>query len=188
TSVAKTFGPNNCLYLATDINEKALLTTRKCGSVNGVNDCVQLVSTDLTEAINHRLHHCIDLLVFNPPYVPTPTQEVGAGDISSSWAGGVDGRQVIDRFLPTVPSLLTPNGLLYLIVVKENKISEICDAMKAMDFEMTIVLERKSGPEHLSVLRFNSDIIDDGIQEMYSLDKTGLFIGQCREVDVEVIV
>ncbi|CAG2109739.1 unnamed protein product [Medioppia subpectinata] len=27
--------------------------------------------------------------------------------------------------------------------------------MKAMDFEMTIVLERKSGPEHLSALRFN---------------------------------
>ena len=81
--------------------------------------------------------------------------QVGVCDISGSWAGGVDGRQVIDRFLPTVPSLLSDNGLLYMIVVKENKISEICDSMKAINFEMTVVLERKAGAEHLMALRFN---------------------------------
>ena len=61
---------------ATDINERALLTTKKCCSVNGINGSVQLVATDLTQALTDRLLNSIDLLVFNPPYVPTPTQEV----------------------------------------------------------------------------------------------------------------
>ncbi|CAG2173304.1 unnamed protein product [Oppiella nova] len=64
------------LAKATDFNGKALSTTRKCGSVNGVEGCVQLVRTDLTQAIESRLSHSIDLLLFNPPYVPTLAQEV----------------------------------------------------------------------------------------------------------------
>ena len=47
--------------------------------------------------------------------------QVGCGDLSSSWAGGVDGRQVIDQFLPYVTELLSPSGVLYLVVIKENK-------------------------------------------------------------------
>ena len=41
----------------------------------------------------------IDISVFNPPYVPTPSEECNANDIRASWAGGVDGREVIDELL-----------------------------------------------------------------------------------------
>lgn len=46
--------------------------------------------------------------VFNPPYVPTPDQEVHMPGIAKAWAGGLRGRVVIDRFLPMVlPNLET---------------------------------------------------------------------------------
>jgi release factor glutamine methyltransferase len=32
-----------------------------------------------------RLHHKIDILIFNPPYVVTPIEEVGRKDIVASW-------------------------------------------------------------------------------------------------------
>lgn len=40
--------------------------------------------------------------VFNPPYVPTPTEEIGRRGIAQAWAGGPQGRVIIDQFLPKV--------------------------------------------------------------------------------------
>ena len=53
-----------------------------------------------------RLAHAVDVLVFNPPYVPTYNDEMddaqrGAG-IAGSWAGGVDGMQVTEALLGQV--------------------------------------------------------------------------------------
>ena len=47
--------------------------------------------------------------------------QVGNQGIEASWAGGVAGRQVIDRLLPLVPNLLSPRGVFYMVVIKENK-------------------------------------------------------------------
>jgi len=40
--------------------------------------------------------------------------------LSASWAGGVKGRQVIDRLLVQVAHLLSTSGLFYLVVVQDN--------------------------------------------------------------------
>jgi hypothetical protein len=62
------------------------------------------------EACDDQLEHCNDetasfspLQLFNPPYVPTPDDEVMRGGIAASWAGGSRGRIVIDRLLAQVP-------------------------------------------------------------------------------------
>ena len=44
--------------------------------------------------------------VFNPPYVLTPDEEVHRNGIARAWAGGRNGRRVIDRVLSLV-TLLT---------------------------------------------------------------------------------
>jgi len=58
------------------------------------------------------LNSTVDVLLFNPPYVPTPDHEVGRSTgIEASWAGGTHGRRVIDRTLPQIASLLAkPQG------------------------------------------------------------------------------
>ena len=53
-----------------------------------------------------RLAGKVDLLVFNPPYVPTTDVELSAArakaSLEGAWAGGSDGMDVTDLFLPSV--------------------------------------------------------------------------------------
>ena len=43
--------------------------------------CVDIINTDLVMGMECRLCHKVDILLFNPPYVPTPPDE---GQISLS--------------------------------------------------------------------------------------------------------
>ena len=60
----------------------------------------------------------------------TGPEEVGSSTIEASWAGGIDGRQVIDTFLPMIPKLLSSNGVFYMVVINENNPKEIMDLCK----------------------------------------------------------
>lgn len=151
TALAATLGPQ-CLYLATDINPRACRVTRKTGEVNQVT--VHPINTDLTQGIRSGQ---VDILIFNPPYVVTPSEEVGRGDLEHTWAGGISGREVMDRLFPRVSELLSPEGVFYLVVVRENKPIEVLQMMDEFGFSGDVVLRRTTGPEKLSVLRFMRD-------------------------------
>lgn len=46
--------------------------------------------------------------------------QVGSHGIEAAWAGGRNGREVMDRFFPLASELLSPRGLFYLVTIKEN--------------------------------------------------------------------
>jgi methylase of polypeptide subunit release factors len=48
-------------------------------------------------------------------------QQVGSHGIEAAWAGGRNGREVMDKFFPLASDLLSPGGLFYLVTIKENK-------------------------------------------------------------------
>ncbi|CAJ0954747.1 unnamed protein product [Ranitomeya imitator] len=112
------------------------------------------ITTDLVSGLLPRLQGHIDLLLFNPPYVVTPSEEVGSNGIEAAWAGGKNGREVIDRFLPLVPELLSSKGLLYLLVLKENNVDNVLEKMNSYGLQGSAVLSRQAGREHLTILKF----------------------------------
>ncbi|KAG1695385.1 hypothetical protein DVH05_020423 [Phytophthora capsici] len=141
------------MFLATDINPLAASVGHQTAKSNGV-EAFDIVRTDLLQCYEPRIQGKVDVLLFNPPYVPTPSEEVGSLGIEAAWAGGIHGREVIDRLLPKIDALMSPRGVFYMVVVVENKPKEIAAILAKDGFEMTVIRSTKAKNERLSILKF----------------------------------
>lgn len=56
-----------------------------------------------------------DLILANPPYVPTPGTDRVPRGAARSWDAGRDGRLVLDRICLEAPALLRPGGVLLVV-------------------------------------------------------------------------
>lgn len=144
---------NSNRSIATDINPEALRVAQATAAANGipplrVHDC------DLASGLLPSLNASIDILLFNPPYVPTPDDEVGSKGIEASWAGGVDGRRVVDRAVSQMAQLLTATtGQAFMITVDDNKPDELAQNFAKLGLRMEPWVRRRARNEYLTVQR-----------------------------------
>ncbi|RCH78299.1 HemK methyltransferase member 2 [Rhizopus stolonifer] len=74
--------------------------------------------------------------------------------IEAAWAGGIDGREVIDELLPLVKDLLSPRGIFYLLLINENKPKDVVNIMKDVyKMNAEIMMERRAGRERQYILK-----------------------------------
>ena len=118
-------GPS-CQLFATDLNPSAASATLETLKSHNISPTTDIIITNLVSGLLPRFHGAIDLLIFNPPYVPTPEEEVERGGIAAAWAGGYRGRTVIDRIIPLVPELLSPSGQFLMVTVPDNDPQGAC--------------------------------------------------------------
>ncbi|KAJ2507828.1 HemK methyltransferase member 2 [Coemansia sp. RSA 1939] len=153
--LAKVLDPHSALVLSTDINPAAALATQETIASNDCSNCVSdQIRTRFTQSMDSRLCGSIDILLFNPPYVVTPTEEIDVTSEASAWAGGKHGREVLDLLLPNVAHMLAPRGRFYLVVIEQNKPDDILELLQRDGLLGERILSRKAGREHLSILRF----------------------------------
>ncbi|OJK02277.1 hypothetical protein ASPACDRAFT_41101 [Aspergillus aculeatus ATCC 16872] len=91
----------------------------------------------------------IDILLFNPPYVPTDavpraptaTDFVTAGSrseqferesylLSLTYAGGKDGMEITERLLADLPRVLSPRGVGYVLLCAQNRPREVVERIR----------------------------------------------------------
>ncbi|MFD3518401.1 HemK2/MTQ2 family protein methyltransferase [Streptomyces sp. NPDC058657] len=56
-----------------------------------------------------------DLILNNPPYVPSSRPDLPARGKARAWDAGLDGRLVLDRMCREAPALLSPGGVLLMV-------------------------------------------------------------------------
>lgn len=146
--------PNSAL-IAGGINIDANRTTAATAAANGQG--VAPVQMDLVCGLRPGT---VDVLVFNPPYVPTSEEElaeaIASVDISAAWAGGPRGWLVLDRLLPLIGAALSPTGVFYLLGVAENAPDEIASELRLREqagLRSTVIAERRAQNERLFVTR-----------------------------------
>lgn len=108
---------------ATDINYNALELAEKNFKLNNIAT-IRLEFGDLFEPIKNEK---FDVILFNTPYLPTDSEDIINDDLNYAFDGGLDGRNVIKRFLNEAPNHLNDNGIIQMIQ------SSLSDTEKTLD-------------------------------------------------------
>lgn len=127
--------------VATDINPHAVASARQKG--------VSVVRTDLFNGIRGSF----DLILFNPPYLPTQPGERIDDWLEYALDGGLDGRAVIERFSSGVGQLLAHQGRILLLISSLTGMSSVKDIFSRQGFLAGVVREEIVEDEVLYVLR-----------------------------------
>jgi release factor glutamine methyltransferase len=127
--------------LATDINPHAAACARKRG--------LDVIRTDLFAGICGSF----DLVLFNPPYLPTQPEERIDDWLEYALDGGVDGREAIERFSLLAGTILAPGGRILLLISSLTGISEVSALFERRGYRVSIFAEESLEDEILYVLR-----------------------------------
>jgi release factor glutamine methyltransferase len=125
--------------VAIDINPKAVRCAKENAKRNGVAAKMSFIQGDLFAPL--RTGKKFDLILFNAPYLPSEHWEGGAW-IERAWAGGVDGRAILDKFLQDFPEYLEANGRLLLMQSTYANLERTVKMLKAQGFKVKILAER----------------------------------------------
>ena len=94
-----------------------------------------------------------DLVLFNPPYLPTAPDERLDDWLEYALDGGPDGRRTIARFLDGLAAVLAPGGRALLLISSLTGPEEVERLANAAGLTGGVVLERRIEGETLLVLR-----------------------------------
>jgi release factor glutamine methyltransferase len=127
--------------LVADINPHACLAAKKNG--------LEVVRTDLFDGICGKF----DLVIFNPPYLPTQDDERIVDWLEYALDGGPEGRSTITRFVRGVRSVLDPGGRVLLLLSSLTGVDEVARLFQDQSFDTDIVARRKIFDEWLLVMK-----------------------------------
>jgi len=131
---------------ATDINPHAVRAARALG--------VETVRTDLMAGVRGPF----DLVLFNPPYLPTAPEERLDDWLEYALDGGPTGRETIERFAADVGRVLAPFGRILLLVSSLTGPEEVRKHFAGLGYIVLLAAKERVEGEDLLVLRISRDL------------------------------
>ena len=128
--------------VGSDIAPDACAAAREAG--------VEAVRADLLDPF---VEDAFDVVLFNPPYLPTPPAMEWDDPLEHALSGGPDGRRLVRPFLDDVGRVLRPGGQAFLLVSSLTDVEAVTElaaaagltvaerAEKSFPFERLVVLE-----------------------------------------------
>ena len=98
--------------LSVDVNPYAIRCAKENSELNNVQSKICCVQGDLFAPLSKSCK--FDVILFNAPYLPVTKNEIESW-IGRAWAGGADGREIIDRFIVETPNYLKQKGRVLLM-------------------------------------------------------------------------
>lgn len=130
-----------------DINPHAVKLAKINARLNGLSN-VHFILGDLFSPVRGRF----DLVMMNPPYLQA-ARNLEKRIIDESWNGGIDGREITNRFLSDVEHYLNPNGRVLLVQSSLSGCDETIKELSQRGFNVETIAEKKLFFETLCLLK-----------------------------------
>ena len=125
---------------AVDVSRRAVLAVRLNARLNGVR--VRALHGDLFAPVARER---FDVIVSNPPYLPSADGALPARGPARAWDAGADGRILLDRICTHAAQHLTPGGVVLLVHSSVIGLDPTVRALERAGLRVE-VLERRRGP------------------------------------------
>ncbi|MFO8017472.1 MAG: HemK2/MTQ2 family protein methyltransferase [Promethearchaeia archaeon] len=110
---------------ASDISDEALKIAHSNACKNHVSPQIQFIKSDLFQSFSSELKNSFDIVIFNPPYLPSFYNVGGKSNKNLSedriWNGGPKGIEVILKFLDSAKKYITRDKKSYLYFISSSK-------------------------------------------------------------------
>ena len=132
---------------ASDINLSAIKCAKINEAANQINKEITFIHSDLFESFPESLKYSFNIIVFNPPYLPS-SQLIDKNNnkkiIDCSWDGGLKGYEILINFLENAKFFLNlkKNHSIYYITSSKTDLLELNQKIKNLNYE-NIVLEKR---------------------------------------------
>ncbi len=146
--------------VAVDINHYAVECARNNAQRNRIRN-MEIIESDLFQKVSGKC----DVIIFNPPYLPTGKDDKVDDAVGCAWDGGRSGRKVTDRFLKQAPSYLTKTGKIIILDSSKSKYQKTICALESSGFSAKIVKQLNLFFEELVV------IMAERQKQLYKLEK-----------------
>jgi release factor glutamine methyltransferase len=122
--------------VAIDINPHAVRAAKANAKLNGVCERIVFFQGDLFSALRQGV--AFDVVLFNAPYLPSEAGEAETW-IGRAWAGGADGRVVVDRFIEEVAAYLKLGGRVLLMQSTLTGVEQTIGKFQLHGFDAAVV-------------------------------------------------
>lgn len=135
--------------LAVDINPHAIQCARKNAENCGYKEGIEFRRGNLFRPI--KKNEQFSLILFNPPYLPSEPNEEKSW-IGKAWAGGRNGRKIIDKFIVDAYNFLVAGGKIQLVQSSLSNIDRTIQMFSELDLRTTIIAQVKFAFESVVLL------------------------------------
>ncbi|RSL60885.1 hypothetical protein CEP54_006549 [Fusarium duplospermum] len=187
------FGTRNILTAGVDMNAfacRATVGTVGKAESDNVDTHGLYLGSCMGDLVSPWREGSVDVLIFNPPYVPTPEmparpQTFAADDLAVStkpsfdddsyllalsYAGGLDGMETTDRLIEGLPQILSRRGCAYILLCAQNKPEEVKRRIQGFGPEWRTLTVGTSGKqagwEKLQIVRIWRDYVNPAEEQV----------------------
>jgi release factor glutamine methyltransferase len=135
--------------VASDLNPAACRQAKARSDALAPDDRFAVVTADLVSGFSS---DAFDVVLFNPPYLPTDPDNEWDDWMERALSGGESGREVIEPFLDTVGRVLAPGGTVLLLVSSLAGYDAVVSHAEARGFTVGKAVEESYPFETLTVV------------------------------------